>query len=380
MKKKIISMAGLLLLSAVPALADAAKEAEIPAPRIEENRKALHKHEHKPGPDGSLDGLAGKLADRLKFSALVEVEAFAGKDFAGAKTSDVNLATVELGLEAKITDLVSANVVALYEEGAEDDHLIIDVGTITLGNEGKSPFYLTAGKMYVPFGSFKSAMVSDPLTLELAETRDTALLAGFAAAGWYGSLYTFNGEVDKTGNNDTLSTFGANLGYKLEEGDWKIDLGAGWLNQLSNSNTLLDHLATTSGTVEGFTEALALHGRLQYGGLSVMTEYVAALDAFKPGEMDFAGRGAKPKAWQLELAYTTEVAEREVTLALGYQRTDEAVALGLPEHRYLASVGVGIFAHTTLALEYRHDQDYDLTQGGTDESANQVAAQLAVAF
>ena len=378
MKKKIISMAGLLLLSATSAFADTPKETEIPAPRAGENRETLHEHKHEP--TGGLDSLSEKLADKIKFSGLVEIEAFAGKDFLGAKTSDVSLTTVELGLDAKINELVSAHVLALYEEGAENDHLIIDKGTITLGNEGKTPFYLTAGKMYVPFGSFKSAMVSDPLTLELAETRDTALLAGFAAAGWYGSLYTFNGEVDKTGSNDTIGTFGANFGYKLEGGEWQIDLGADWLNNLGNSNTLRDHLATTSVTVEGFTEALALHGRLQYGGLSIMAEYVTALDSFKPGEVDFAGRGAKPKAWQLELDYTTEVAEREVTLALGYQKTEETLALGLPEHRYLASVGVGIFAHTTLALEYRHDQDYDIAQGGTDESAQQVVAQLAVEF
>jgi hypothetical protein len=368
MKKTIIGMAGLLLLSAGPALAEP-KEAEIAAPRLEEKRE----------PTG-LDSLAGKLADRLEFSGLVEIEAFAGKDFSGAKTSDVSLATVELGLDAKITDMVSAHVLALYEEGEENDHLIIDEGTITLGNAEKSPFHLTVGKMYVPFGSFTSSMVSDPLTLELAETRDTALLAGFTHKGWYGALYTFNGEVDETGKDDTMKAFGANLGYKLEEGEWKIDLGAGWLNNLGNSNTMRDHLATTSTTVDDFTEALALHGQLHYGGLSATAEYIAALDSFKPGEMDFAGRGAKPEAWQLELAYTTEVAEREVTLALGYQRTEEAVALGLPEHRYLASIGVGIFDKTTLALEYRHDQDYDLAQGGTDESANQVVAQLAVEF
>ncbi|OGR02291.1 MAG: hypothetical protein A2520_08905 [Deltaproteobacteria bacterium RIFOXYD12_FULL_53_23] len=378
MKKKIISMAGLLLLNVAPAWADTFKEAEISVPRVGENHEALHEHKHESV--GNLDGLAGKLADRLKFSGLVEIEVAAHKDFLGAKTSDASLATVELGLDAKITELVGAHVLALYEEGAENDHIIIDEGTITLGDENQSPFYLAVGKMYVPFGSFKSSLVSDPLTLELAETRDTALLAGFAAAGWYGSLYTFNGEVDKTGGNDTMGTFGANLSYKLEDEKWQIDLGAGWLNNLGNSNTLRDHIATTSVSVAKFIESLALHGRLQYGGLSVMAEYVTALDFFQPGEMIFAGRGAKPKAWQLELAYTTEVADREVTLALGYQRTEETVVLGLPEHRYLGSICVGIFDKTTLALEYRHDQDYDIAQGGTDESAKQVVAQLAVAF
>lgn len=373
MKKKIIGMAGLLLLSAAPALAEPPKEAEALSHRTEKT------HEHLPM-TGDLDGLAGKLADRLEFNALLEVEAFANKDFSGAKTSDVSLATVELGLDAKVSEMVTAHVIALYEEGAEDDHLIIDEGTIILGNAEKSPFHLMAGKMYVPFGSFASALVSDPLTLELAETRDTALLAGFVEAGWYGTLYTFNGEVDETGANDTMNTFGASLGYRLEEDKWQLDLGAGWLNNLGNSNAIRDHLATTSVTVDGFIEALAMHGRLQYDGWSVLTEYVAALDSFQPGEMDFAGRGAKPKAWRLELARTMELAEREVTLALGYQRTDEAVALGLPEHRYLGAVGIHLFANTTLALEYRHDQDYDLTRGGTDENAHQLVAQLAVEF
>jgi hypothetical protein len=369
MKKKFIGMAGLLLLIAAPALADTVKESVTPAPSLEEKSKPTE-----------LNSLTAQLADRLKFSALVEVEASAGKDFSEEKTSDVSLATVELGVDAKITDWVSAHVLALYEEGEEDDHLIIDEGTITLGNEEKSPFHLTAGKMYVPFGSFESVMVSDPLTLELAETRDTALLAGFAKAGWYGSLYAFNGEVAKTGKSDTIDTFGANLGYKLEKDDWQLDLGAGWLNNLGNTDTIRDHIAGTSSTVAGFTDALALHSLLQYGGWSVVAEYVAALDSFKPGEIDFNEEGARPKAWMLELAHTMEVAEREVTLALGYQGTDEAAALGLPEHRYLASVGIGIFDKTTLALEYRHDRDYDIAQGGTDENAYQVVAQLAVEF
>jgi hypothetical protein len=369
MKKKIISMAGLLLLAAAPALAEAPKELKIPGPRLEENRE----------PTG-VDGLAGRLMDRLEFGVLVEVEAFAGKDFLGEKTGDANLATVEIGLDAKITAGVSAHLLALYEEGEKEAPLLIDEGTITLGDREKSPFHLTVGKMYVPFGSFASAMVSDPLALEFAETRDTALLAGFAGGDWYGSLYTFNGAVDKTGGDDTMDTFGANLGYRLEAAEWRIDLGAGWLNNLGNSNTLRDHLATTSATVAGFTEALALDAKLQYGGWSILTEYVAALDSFQAGEMDFAGRGSQPKAWQLELVRTIEVAEREVTLALGYQRTAEAVALDLPEHRYLASIAIGVFDQTTLALEYRHDQDYDLAEGGTDENGQQVVVQLAVAF
>lgn len=363
MKKKIIRIAVFLLLIAAPVQAETPSET---ADRLTES--------------AGSDDLAGRLADRLNFNGLVEVEAFVGKNFLREKTSDLSLARVELGVEAKITDWSTARMIMLYEEGVENNHLIIDEVAITLGNEENSPFYLTAGKMCVPFGFFKSAMVSDPLTLELAETSAISLLAEYTKGGWYGALYVFNGKVNETGGNNIMDTFGANLGYKLEEAGWQLDLGAGWLNNLGNSKTMRDYLATTSSTVDALTDALALHARFQYGDWIVMTEYIVALASFQSGEIDFSGGGDRPKAWQLELAYITELAEREVTLALGYQGTDEAVALGLPKHRYLASIGLGLFDRTTLALEYRYDQDYNTTQGGTNENDHQALMQLAVKF
>lgn len=365
MEKNFINLAVLLLLVAAPVFAAGPKESEDAA--REQDKTA------------QLAGLAEKLADKILCSGLVEVEYSAGKDFSRTKTHDANLATVALGLDATITELVAAHLLALYEEG-EGDHFVIGEGTITLGNMESAPFHLTAGKMYLPFGSFASTMISDPLPLELAETSNTAMLTGFAGGGWRGSLYLFHGEVDEPGENDTIGSSGAALDYNTEQAGWLIGLGAGWLNNLGGSDTIRDHIATTSVTVKDFTGGLSLHGSLRHGGWSALAEYVAALDSFLPGEMAFAGRGAQPRAWQLECAYTTEVAERAVTLALGYQRTDEAMALGLPEYRYLGSVGVGIFENTTLLLEHRQDHDYALAVGGTDESAHQTMAQLAVEF
>ena len=373
MKKKLITTAMLTLFASTPVLAaDSASPQAPPLPaRLSQGERSGN---------NAADNLAENVAKQLEWSARVEVEATAGRDFQRAKTSDVTLATIEIGVDANISEWISSQVVLLYEEGEEEDHAIVDVGVITLGNEEKAPFYASAGKMYIPFGSHETFMVSDPLPLELAETRDTAILGGFKMLGLSGAVYAFNGSVDETGGSDTMNTLGAQLGYEIEQGNWKIALGAGWLNNLAESKTLRDHIATTSATVDGSTEAMSIHGRIQHAGWSMLAEYVSALDSFLPGEVDFAGTGAKPAAWQLELAHTTELAGRELTLALGYQHSDEAMAIGLPEHRYLGTVGVSIFAQTTLALEYRHDQDYGVTDGGTDENAHQLVAQLAVEF
>ena len=372
MNKTIVTTAMLPLFASAPVLAADSPSPQGPLP-------AQLSHGERNG-NSAADSLTESVAQYLELSARVEVEATAGRDFQRAKTSDLTLATVEIGVDANLSEWVSSQIVLLYEEGEEDEHAIVDVGAITLGNEEKAPFYASAGKMYIPFGSHQTFMVSDPLPLELAETRDTAILGGFKMLGLSGAVYAFNGSVDETGGSDTMNTLGAQLDYEVERGDWKIALGAGWLNNLAESKTLRDHIATTSATVEGSTEAMSIHGRIQHAGWSMLAEYVSALDSFLPGEVDFAGTGAKPAAWQLELAHTTELAGRELNLALGYQHSDEAVAIGLPEHRYLGTVGVSIFAQTTLALEYRHDQDYGVTDGGTDENAHQLVAQLAVEF
>jgi hypothetical protein len=64
--------------------------------------------------------------------------------------------------------------------------------------------------------------------------------------------------------------------------------------------------------------------------------------------VDHFAKGAEPKAWNAEVGYTFEIAGKETTLALGYQGTEEMVAL--PETRVLAGFSVGIYENTTFAF------------------------------
>ena len=122
------------------------------------------------GEEGEEEGsFLQAINDHVELSGLVEVEvaSWSVDDkgfFEDDDGSDISLATVEVGIDAQISEWSSAHVLLLYEEGEEDDHVIIDEGTITLGNMDKFPLYLSAGKMYVPFGSFETNMISDPLT------------------------------------------------------------------------------------------------------------------------------------------------------------------------------------------------------------------------
>jgi len=78
------------------------------------------------------------------------------------------------------------------------------------GSEETSPLYITAGQIYVPFGAYETNMVSEPLTLELGETRETSLQVGFVKGDFAGSVYAFNGDNEKNGDSK-IKSWGANL-------------------------------------------------------------------------------------------------------------------------------------------------------------------------
>jgi hypothetical protein len=346
------------------------EEAESSRIKIEEEIRGKEVGAHE-------ESLLGKIKERVTLSGVVEVEAASTEDFEGADSSDISLATVELGLDAEITEWVNSHLLLLWEE--DEGPVDLDEGTITLGNLEKFPLYLTAGKMYVPFGAFESNMISDPLTLELGENRESAAQIGFEATGFYGSFYAFNSDINEIGDDDEIKSFGADAGYGLEYDNMVLELGGGWINNIASSESLTDYFGG-SAEIQDYPAGLTAHLTLNYGPFMFIGEYLGALDAFDASELDFNGRGAKPSAWDLEAAYTREIKGKETTFAVGYQKTDEALALELPEERILGCIGVVIWKNTSLALEYLHDEDYSVADGGTGNDANAATLQLAVVF
>ena len=373
------AQAGLALEEQVDALS---RENQTQSKLIRELREKVDS-QARGGGNASGNDVLGAINDHVELSALVEVEASRSDDYDNEDSSDITLATVEVGLNVRAAEWAGAHVLFLYEEGEEDDHVVIDEGFITLGNAEKYPVYLSAGKMYVPFGSFETNMVSDPLTLEIGETGDSAALVGFTANGLHGSLYGFNGDIDEDGE-DEIDSFGVNLGYTMENDTFTLDMGADWLNNIGDTDGIGDFLADREVArpeeIDEHVNGLSLHAAFSTGPFTLIGEYVAALDSFAPGEVEFKGHGARPEAYNLEAAYGTEIAGRATSFALGWQTTNEALDLGLPESRYIGTVRVELFPFTSLAVEYLHDEDYGTGDGGSGADANTLTMQLAMEF
>lgn len=306
----------------------------------------------------------------VQIHSVVEVEYGYNKDYADVASSDIVLATAELAIESSINENVDLLVSLLYEE--DDTPLEVDVAVITL-HDNDLPVSFSFGQMYVPFSTFDSSMISDPLTLELGEIRESSALLGYQSSGLLASMYVFNGDVEEAGDDDKVAQFGINLGYEVDV----FTVGVGYISAISDTDGIQDNLGAPTNIVEQVA-GVSAHASVGFETMSVVFEYISALDNFDVAEMDFNGQGAEPSAMNIEFAMTLPSSASNVALA--YQLTEEALAMDLPESRIMLVYSTEIYEATSLAFEYLVDSDYKIAEGGTDESANTFTVQLVAEF
>lgn len=304
---------------------------------------------------------------------MVELEVSHTDSDGGDDSSDINLATVEIGIDAQLNDWISASVVLLSED-INDGSVSVDVdeATITLGNTDEFPLFFTGGRMALPFGVFESHMVSDTLTLEISETLNSAVLLGFESHGFSLAGYAFNGATGQTGDDDTIDNGGLMAGYAWEGEYSDLYLNAGYISDISESDGIQDAVGST---IVDEVAAYTLFAQYNTGPFSLIAEYLKAKDRFDVSELSHNGMGAKLAAYNLEAGYTFDLAGHESTVAVGYQKTKQAADLELPEERISLGLSIGVTENTALNLEWAHDDAYT---GGED--ADSATAQLAVEF
>lgn len=355
---RMISGQAFLLLGAMMAVPAAfAKEGEAHAPGI------------------------AKIADdhwvrRIAVSGLLEAEYGSAEDFAGEKTSDVTLATVELAFDAKINDKVNAHLSFLYEE--DDTAYEVDEGYIDLALGAVN---VQAGQMYVPFGSFETNLISDPLTLEIGETRESVLQIGTALGPVQAAVYLFNGATRETGADDVADQMGARLAYVTEGKDQSMDIGIDYINNIADSDSITSYYEEAYGgtTVKAYVPAQIIHANLTFGSMHFIAEHLVT-DRFEATELAFNGKGAEITATNIEAGFDMMIAGIDSTIGVAMQTTGEALALGLPKEKVLLALSLNVYKYTALSFEYARSTDYDIADGGTGKEADAYTVQLAVGF
>ncbi|KTD66297.1 LbtU family siderophore porin [Legionella spiritensis] len=342
--------------------------------RLMQQRRRLYRayqHIGYPQPNRPIIAISGKSEPVVTFS----------NPYSGASTGDATLGSSELDVAAALNNMVEAFIGIAYDESPpyiggpriSNSSFNLNLGFVNIGDLDKSPVYFTAGQLYAPYGKYASAMISSPLTLILARTKTRPFILGYKTpdgSGPFAAIYGFI--TDTTIGRSGVG--GVNLGYTFEGHDSIAEIGGGYIGSIADSGGMQNSGSLPGTTFGGFgsitngTEAVRgvpganVHGNISFDRYTLAAEWVGATQAFRPQDLSFNGRGAKPQAAQFEGGVTFKAFDKPASVAVGYQWSKEALALNIPQHRISGVFNISIWKDTVESLEYRHDIDYKSNQ------------------
>ncbi|GAA0416620.1 hypothetical protein GCM10009133_26340 [Cocleimonas flava] len=245
--------------------------------------------------------------------------------------------TVEVGLDHKVSDKVDGHLLLKYEQDDEDDDVYVDEAVINL--HPTDSMDIVVGRQYVPFGRFDTNMISDPITLDLGETREEAALITQKFGGFGASAYVFKDKAD--GANDKIDNYGVDFAYENEQ----FSAGVGYISDVADT------------TVEGIN----VHAKLSLGKASIIAEHMRLDDI----------AGVNPNASHLEFAFDLG---NDKVIAATYQESSDASVLDLPKEVVGISYSMPVYKNTSVAAEYLNSTDYD------DEDSDVINLKLTYEF
>ncbi len=350
----------------------------------------------------------------IALSGKTEPVAFAERPYIGSTTGDLDLGSSELDVAVLLNSKVEAFTSIAYDSlppqiggtRVENSVFFLNQGFVNIGDLNITPYYFTAGQIYIPYGRYSSSMVSSPLTMRLARTKSRPFIFGYKSqteSGPYAALYAF--KSDTTDGHSGVG--GINAGYTIHTDNTRGELGASYIGSITDSAGMQNTGSAPGTTFGGFgsvtngTEAVhqvpgvGAHINLNVDRYSFTAEWVAAARDFSVQDLSFNGKPARPQAGQLEAGVTFMAFSKPASLGIGYQWTQQALALNLPEQRFAGVFNISIWKDTVESIEYRHDIDYKANQFangaapvgvvnqntvGTGKTSDAVVAQLGVYF
>ncbi|OAI49541.1 hypothetical protein AYO45_06970 [Gammaproteobacteria bacterium SCGC AG-212-F23] len=371
-------------------------------------RKGIHKR---------LSGLGvPEDADRahLLLSGVLEGQGQYIRKGKGPNKTDVDVTSAGLdgyilGPSAWTTGLLSLayeNVPGpISNTRVSNSRVYVNKAFIIIGNFEKSPFYGSLGQMYVPFGTFSTSMISGTFVQAMARIKARAINIGYrgqADSSGYISGYIFRGD-SHVGAGPRVDNGGINTGYNFKNKIAKGVLGVGVVANLADSFGM--QFTGNSPLFGGFggpgasgnenighqVPAVDVNALFSIGEhVNLLTEYVRTTKAFARTDLTMNSHGARPSAFNVEGAYSFSVFDHPSSFAVGFGKTQDALALGIPAMRYISTFNISIWRNTLESIEYRQDRGYAASAvasgsqvpsaPGTGKADNAITMQIDLYF
>ena len=316
----------------------------------------------------------------IAISGKAEPQVVINRPYTGKTDGDVTLGSSEIDFAAALNQNVEAYIAIAYDESPpsvgpriNNSAFNLNMGFVNIGNLDKTPLYFTAGQLYVPFGRYSSAMISAPLTMNMARTKSRPFIFGYKSqedSGPFAAVYGYKSDttLGKSGVG------GLNLGYVFAKDDLSGEVGASYISSIDDSAGMQITASVPGTTFGGFgsftngnewvrkTPAVDIHGNIGIDRYNFAAEWLTTTEPFRAVDLSMNGRGAKPQSGQLEANMTFKAFDRPSSVGVGYQWSHDALALNLPLQRFIGVFNISIWKDTVESIEYRHDIDYAASQ------------------
>lgn len=331
----------------------------------------------------------------LILSGKIESQVYGSKTYSGPNSSDVNLTGAELLAAVHINNWVSGLITLNYDDAppsqgsaqrVTNSDFSVDQAFATIGNLSVTPFYATLGQRTIPFGHYDTYMISDTVPKMMFKMLERAVLFGYDSQSTgsvrpYATTFVFKDDTTSSNGSSHINNGGANLGLRLATANGlKSNVGISGVANVADSNGMQSNGLSGTNVFQGFaygtdsTPAEQLIRKVPgfnaYADLSndkvyLNSEFAGATSSFNANDMTYNGHGAKPSAWHSEAAYMFNIASFPANVAVGYDHSWQAVAMNMPQQRYITALNVSFIRNTILSLEFNREINYATADTGT---------------
>jgi len=370
----LISFLMTILIGTPPSFSQAMSNYE-----LEQELKALKEKVEEPGV------LAG-LSDKLTFSGAIELDySYAedsdiGDNTVNDSTSDLDIGTVELGLEVAFHEYVTGNFILKGEAlDTDNDRVFWDEATITIQKEG-FPIYFVGGKRGQPFGVFESHLINDPITQDCYEIAKTGATTGYTTDYLDISATVYKGEELIGHLEEAEYGFERDNSPTYEETD---DVGSYIGNiTISPVEALILSAYYDSEPGDGDrNETAGISVHYEIGMVTLDAEHIAALSR----EKHFTdNKEYKESAWFMAVAFQ---AMEPLEIAARYEAFDDDISGDQDGHltdRYSIGFTYTLFEKDNFATNFMGEyriSNYEKESGSiADDKLNEAFLKLAIEF
>ena len=344
-----------------------------------------------------LNAVGTSLSKRtlIGISGAIEGQMTDQNDYTSSWAGETNLSTTEVDFGIMAGKWVNGFFSLSYDSSSyvtgsrvPVNEVFMKRGFVTIGNLDRTPYYFSMGQMYTPFGAYKSAMITTPVTNSMARVAARAAVAGYTDGPFFAQAYGYN-SLSRNKTSWPVDAGGVNVGTLLHCGSATYGVGGGVISNMGDSEGAVTNRMDGVTKFGGFKFAgatynmqhsvpgLNLNTFANIGRWTLIAEYVTNLRSYSSQDMYFrtTTRGARMSALQLEADYNLTFFGKPATAGVAYGQTWEALSMNLPRNSVSAVFDVQAWRRAAIGVEYRHDTNYKVNtlSGGALSNSSTLA-------